>query len=129
ALPADDEKDEILVGSIRHPPRRRRLDVDEPALGDLVILVVDRERRGPAVHEVELVLVVVVVRRSVVVRREDERIDTERRHAERQPDLAESVALSDLIPWTDLVAHARDPSAPAPRLPPDALRATSSCPR
>ena len=85
---------------------RRRLDVDEPALGDGVLLAVERERRGAPVDEVELVLLVVVVIRPFVARREDESVDAERSDAERLADLAKAVALAELIERRNRVAHA-----------------------
>ena len=83
ALAADDEDDEIVVGAVRDQSLRRRLDVHEAALADLVLVAVERERRGAAVDEVQLVLSVVVVVRPFVARREHERVDAERGHAER----------------------------------------------
>ena len=61
--------------------------------------------------EVQLVLLVVVVVRALVAGREDECVDAECRHAERLANLAEAVALAELIERTDLVAHAQDSKA------------------
>ena len=61
-LAADDEQDEVVVGAVRDLAGRRRLDVHEPALADDVLVAVERERRGAAVDEVQLVLRVVEVR-------------------------------------------------------------------
>jgi hypothetical protein len=64
ALAADDEETRSSSVSVRDCARRRRLDVHEPALGDLVhprLSIV--EARRAAVDEVELVLLIVVVLR------------------------------------------------------------------
>ena len=82
-LAADDEQHEVVVGAVRDLAVRRRLDVHEAAFADDVLVAVERERRGAAVDEVELVLRVVVVVRPFVARREDDRVDAERGHAER----------------------------------------------
>jgi hypothetical protein len=49
------------------------------------------------VDEVELVLVVVVVVRPFVAGREDERVDAEGGDTERLANLAEPVALAELV--------------------------------
>src|SRR5207248_7302587 len=86
-LAADDEEHEILVGPVADAPRRRRLDVHEPACLDDVLLALDLERGRAAVDEVELVLRVVVMRGAVVVRREDLQVDAECGHAEGRAEL------------------------------------------
>ena len=57
------------------------------------------------VDEVELVLCVVVVVEALVARRIHDRVDAERRHAERLADLAEAVALAELVERPECVCH------------------------
>jgi hypothetical protein len=46
ALAADDEQHEILgIACVRHEPRRRRLDVEQTALAELLHLVTDLDAR------------------------------------------------------------------------------------
>src|SRR5438132_3687751 len=61
-LAADHEQHELLrVARVRDEPRRRRLDVQESAFTELAHVVTDLDPRQAAVHEVELVLLVVPV--------------------------------------------------------------------
>jgi DNA helicase-2/ATP-dependent DNA helicase PcrA len=105
-LGADHDQDELLrVRRVRPPPRRRRLDVDEPARGHLVRLVLGLEPPGAAVDEVQLVLLVVVVEEALPARRQHQRVHAERGHTERLAHLPEAVALAELVERGDLVSH------------------------
>ena len=104
ALAADDEDDRVLVARVRDAPRSGRARVEEPALAELARLAVDVDPDAAPVHEVELVLRVVVVLGPLVVRRIDDRVDAERLDAERLPDLAEAVALAELVEGGERVA-------------------------
>jgi hypothetical protein len=57
------------------------------------------------VDEVELVLTLVVVVDALLPRRVDDRVDAERGHAERLPDLPEAVAAPHLVDVAERVAH------------------------
>src|SRR6476646_7391288 len=83
-LAADDQQHEIFgVARVRDSPPRRRLDVQQPALAELVNLVADLDPCATAMHEVELVLGVVPMMETREPRRQDERADAERCHAQR----------------------------------------------
>ena len=84
-------------------------DVHEAAFADRVLVAVERERRRAAVDEVQLVLRVVEVVRPLVARREDDRVDAERGHAERAraPSGSRSPSPSS-VERADRVAHARE---------------------
>jgi hypothetical protein len=97
ALAADDEDDGVLVERVRELAVRRRGRVEEPALPEVARLALDLDADLAAVHEVELVLRVVVVREALVARRVDGRVDAERLDAERLPDLPEAVAVAELV--------------------------------
>ena len=59
-LAADDEQHQVFgVARVRDGPPRRRLDVQQSALAELVNLVADLDARAAAMDEVELVLIVV----------------------------------------------------------------------
>src|SRR5262249_51880762 len=107
-LAADDEDHEVVVADVRQLAVRRRLDVAETAWAKLAHLAVDLEPRRPAVDEVELVLRVVEVVDTLGAGRHHDRVDAERRHAERRADLAEAVALAELVEGAECVCHARD---------------------
>jgi len=68
---------------------------------------VDLEPRLSLVDEVELVLGVVVVVRALVLGREDDRVDAKGVDAERLPDLAEAVAVTEGVERVHGVAHGR----------------------
>jgi hypothetical protein len=59
------------------------------------------------VDEVELVLRVVVVVEAFVVRRVDDRVDAERRDAERTPHLPKTETLTELVDRAKGVAQPR----------------------
>ena len=61
----------------------------DAARAELEALALDLEARQSAVDEVELVLLVVEVLEPAGLRRQHHRVDAERGHAERLPDLAE----------------------------------------
>ena len=89
-LAADDEQHEIFeVACVRDGPPGRRLDVQQPALTELVNLAADLDPRAAAMHEVELVLSVVPMMETREPGRQDERVHTEGRHAERTSHLPE----------------------------------------
>ena len=97
AFAADDEDDCVIIERIRQLARRRRLAVEEPACLEIPRLAPDVDPDLSAVDEVELVLRVVVVVEAVIAGGVDERVDAERRHAERSADLAEAVPLAELV--------------------------------
>ena len=76
---------------------RRRLDVQQPALAELVNLVADLDACAAAMHEVELVLIVVPMMETREPGRHDDRVHAERRHAERTPHLPEAVVVAELL--------------------------------
>ena len=69
----------------------------EPALSDLVRLVAHIEACAPAMDEVQLVLGVVVVEEPLEAGRVHDPVDAERGNPERDPHLAEAVALAELV--------------------------------
>src|SRR3954467_12976022 len=90
-LAADDEQHELVgVACVPELARRRRLGVEEPALAELASLAADLDAGAAAVHEVQLVLLVVVVKEPLEAGRIDDAVDAERRDAERSADLAEA---------------------------------------
>jgi hypothetical protein len=101
----DDEHDEVLVGPVVDLPRGRGFDVDDAARPEVERVTVDFERCTPAVDEVELVLLVVIVEKALLAGRVYDRIDTERRHPERPPDAAEAGPLTQLVDRTLGVPH------------------------
>ena len=105
-LAPDDEQDELALPGVPEPPRRRRLDVAEPARPELEPLAVHLEAGPPAMDEVELVLLVVEVLEPVSSRRKHHRVHPERRHAERTPYLAED-PLAQLVDRRTRVRHRR----------------------
>ena len=104
-LAADDEDDRLFVERIRHLARRRRLDVEQAARGDLARLALDLDLDAPAVDEVQLVLRVVEVVGALVLGRVDGRVDAERRDAERRADLPEAGAVAELVEGRERVRH------------------------
>ena len=96
-LVVEDGYEELLAGADPDAWEDPQLDENEAAFAHLVLLPVELERRGAAVDEVQLILLVVVVSGTLVVRREDEPVDAERRDVERLADLAEAVTLAELI--------------------------------
>src|SRR5262249_35717409 len=102
---ADDEDDRVLVPDVGNAPRRRRARMEKAALAELVRLAVDIDADATFVHEVELVLGVVVVLRTLVVSRIDDGVDAERLHAERLPGCDEAVAVAELVERSEGVAH------------------------
>src|SRR6478736_2977471 len=108
-LTADDEDDEILlVARVRELTGSRRLDVAEPAGAELANLAADVEPGCAAVDEVELVLRVVEVVDALGARGHHDRVDAERRHPERHADLAEAVAVAEVVQGTECMCHAQD---------------------
>jgi hypothetical protein len=69
--------------------------VQQSALAELAYLVADLDARAAAVHEVELVLLVVPVAEAFVAGREDDDVRAERCHAECATHLAKAVAVSE----------------------------------
>ncbi len=112
ALRADDEHDEVLLADAGHASRCRRLDVDEPAGADLERLVGDFEPRAATVHEVELVLLLVVVRPPDDARRQHEHVGAEGGDAEVAAHLAED-AVPELVDRGERVAHGGDATSRA----------------
>src|SRR5215471_12292206 len=108
ALATDDEHDQIVVAGVRELARRRRLDVAHAAGAELAHLPFHLEPRRALMDEVELVLDVVVVLEALEPGRHHDRVDAERVDAERPPDLAEAVALAELVDRTERVAHGRE---------------------
>jgi len=110
-LAADDEDDCVFVERIRELARRRRLAVEEPAFAELAGLAVDLYEHLAAMDEVQLVLRVVVVEDAVVAGRIDERVDAERRDAEWRADLAEAVAVAELVERGERRTHSEEQAA------------------
>ena len=79
--------------------------MEEPARPEDSLLALDDHSRLARVDEVELVLGVVVVEEALVARRIDGRVDAERRDAERLADLAEAVALAELVERAECMSH------------------------
>src|SRR5712691_13417152 len=105
-LAADDEDDRVLLERIRELARRRRLAVEEAARAELAGLTLDLDDYLPAVDEVQLVLLVVVVLEALVARRVDDRVHAEGGDAERAADLAEAVTVAELVEGGEARAHA-----------------------
>ena len=72
---------------------------------ELAHVAVDFEAGGSAVHEVELVLLVVVMQDPLGAGRVDDRVHAECAHAELLPDLAEAVVVAELIERPEAVRH------------------------
>ena len=106
ALPADDEEHEIAVAGVPETARRRGLDMAETARLELEPLAFDLEDRAAPVHEVQLVLVVVVVLEPAGARREHHRVRAEGVHPQRPPNLAED-ARAQLVDGAVGEAHGR----------------------
>jgi hypothetical protein len=62
----------------------------------------------PAMQEIELLLLVVIVAAGLVPRRQHDRVHPEGAHPERAPDLAEPIAFAHLVDVADRVALALD---------------------
>src|SRR3954465_1634386 len=87
-LAPDDEHHQVFgVAGVGDHPRGRRLDVQQPTLAELVNLTADLDARSAGMYEVELVLGVVPMMETREPGRQDERVHTERRDAERTPHL------------------------------------------
>src|SRR3954451_5782342 len=107
-LAADDHVDRVLVEGV-HAAHRRGGDAGEAALVEHVArAVAELEADAPAVDEVELLLLVVVVARRGVAGRLDDGVDAERGHAQRRADLAEAVPVAERVQMADRVALALD---------------------
>src|SRR5581483_10657784 len=104
-LAADDDQHRFLVEGIVDRPRSRRLAVEEPARPELAALAFDLDDDSPGMDEVELVLLVVVVREALMPRWKHEAVDAERRDSERLPHLPETGALAELVERTECVCH------------------------
>jgi hypothetical protein len=109
ALRADDEHHEVLVARVRDAARGRRGHVDDAARPEQPLFVVHLDARRTGVHEVELVLLVVVVEDAVVMGRHHDHVDTERLDAERLSHLSEPVPLAELVDRSERVRHAVAP--------------------
>src|SRR5882757_5958248 len=105
-LAADDEDDRVLLERIRELARRCRLAMEEAARAELAGLALDLDDHRPAVDEVELVLLVVVVLEALVAGRVDDRVHAEGGDAEGAADLAEAVAVAELVEGGEAWAHA-----------------------
>ena len=79
--------------------------MDEPARAEDSLLALDLDARRARVHEVQLVLLVVVMEDSLRTGRVDDRVDTERVHAEALPDLAKAVIVAELVERAKAVSH------------------------
>src|SRR5215472_8153202 len=133
ALAADDEHDQVVVAGVRELARRRRLDMAQAAGAELAHLPIDLEPRRALVHEVELVLDVVIVLEALVSGRHHDRVDAERVDAERPPDLAEAVAVAELVDRSERVAHGGESThrggTPTPLWPSPRRRPIERCAR
>src|SRR5436305_2804996 len=108
-LAADHEYDEIVaLACIREPARHRRLDVHQTALAELARLVGDLEACSTAVDEVQLVLLLMEMAEALEARRHHDHVGAERRDSECAPNLAEAVALADVVERAErIAAHSR----------------------
>ena len=79
--------------------------MEEPARPELAGLAVDLDARAAAVDEVELVLLVVVVREALEAGRVDDCVDAEGLDAERRAHLAEARAFAELVDRAECVVH------------------------
>src|SRR5947199_589524 len=113
ALAADDDDDRVLVERVGDLARRLGLAVEEPAGVEITCLPLDFDTHAASVHEVELVLRVVEVPDAVVAGRIHDRVHTEGGHTQCRADLAEAVAVSELVERGERVAHSVSLQAPA----------------
>src|SRR5262249_41136000 len=103
-LPADHEHDEILVADACDSTRRRRIHVHDAARLELERVARHFEARASAVHEVELVLLVVEVRAAHGAGGQHERVHTEGGDPKLAAHLAED-AVAHLVDRTVRMAH------------------------
>ncbi len=80
----------------------------EVAGPELAHLAVDLESRRPAVDEVQLVLLVVVVVDADRARWVGENVDAERSHAQTLPHLPKPVVVAKLVEGRERVSHGAD---------------------
>ena len=104
-LAADDEDDEIVVSLAFDTLRGVVESTWKSPPGRVSVLALDDHSRLARVDEVELVLGVVVVEEALVRRRIHRRVDAERRDTERLADLAEAVALAELVERAECMSH------------------------
>src|SRR6185437_1276628 len=105
----DDEHHERLLADGRDLARRGRLDVAQAAGPELASLAGQRKSRAAGVDEVELVLLLVVVRPRLDPRLDHEHVHAERGHAQLLPHLPED-AVAQLVDGAERVAHAEEAS-------------------
>ena len=103
----DDEHHQIHVADARDLARRGRLDVTEAAGPELARLAGQREPCAAGMDEVELVLLLVVVRPGDDAGLEHQHVDAEGRDAERLSHLAED-AVAQLVDRPERVPHDRE---------------------
>jgi hypothetical protein len=106
-LAAGDQVDRGLVAHVLDLADRRGIHAREPARAEHVLrLVVHPDRDPAAVHEVELLLLVVVVAPGGVSRRNLDRVHAECGHAQLAPHLAEARPVAERLDVRDGVAIA-----------------------
>ena len=107
ALGADDDVDGVLVAHVAESAHRGGVHArHRPRTEDVGAAVAELELHSPAVHEVELLLLVVEVTAPAVARRDDDGVDAELRHADCAADLAEAVVVAHRVDVPDGIALA-----------------------
>src|SRR4029077_8189937 len=109
-LAADDDVDRVLaVAQIADLAHGRGVDPGESARVELVLgAVAELELDAATVHEIELLLLLVQVVAGLIAGRDDDRVGSERGHAQALADLAEPVALAEVVETRDGVAVSFD---------------------
>ncbi len=97
-LAADDQVDRIDLADVADSAQRRGVDPREATLAqapDASVTELDLDR--PAMNEVQLLLVVVIVNPGLDPGWNHDRVDPERGHAEALADLAKARALAERV--------------------------------
>lgn len=95
-LPTDDEQNQILGTTVPHLSLRRRGGMEKPTGRKQSRLAVNLDFGRSGMHEVQLVLLIVVVQEALVARRHDDGVDAERLDSHALPDLPKPVAVAEL---------------------------------
>src|SRR5918994_940024 len=106
-LPAGREVERGLFAHVLDLAHRRGVHAREPTRAEHVLaVVVERDPHAAPVHEVQLLLLLVVVAACGVARRNLDRVHAESGHAEPAPYLAEAGPVAERIDVRDGVAVA-----------------------